>query len=53
MKNAKFKYYVEGQNEEKLITVLKNEALCLAPGSIDVLNVIKKRITNAKLMRLN
>ena len=40
-KMGNYQYYVEGQNEEKLISVLKTEMELVFPGNIDVLNVVQ------------
>lgn len=47
-----YQYYVEGQNEEKLISVLKTEMELVCPGKIDVLNVVQEELTTVRLMQL-
>jgi hypothetical protein len=41
-------YYVEGQNEEKLVSVLKTEMQVIPPGAAEVLNPLVKLIAKAK-----
>ncbi|MCR5720371.1 MAG: hypothetical protein K6F84_07365 [Lachnospiraceae bacterium] len=45
-------YYVEGEDEEKLISVLKTDIRTLIPGKISKFNVIQNRLTKARLMNL-
>lgn len=45
-------YYVEGEDEEKLLSVLKTDMQLITPGKIEKLNVVQKSITNARLMQL-
>ncbi|MGN0269488.1 MAG: hypothetical protein ACI4CX_02205 [Candidatus Weimeria sp.] len=45
-------YFTEGQNEEKLIKVLKTEMKCLIPGKTECLNVLTHKITNGRMMAL-
>ena len=51
-KMGNYQYYVEGQNEEKLISVLKTEMELVCPGKIDVLNVVQEELTTVRLMQL-
>ena len=51
-KMGNYQYYVEGQNEEKLISVLKTEMELVCPGKIDVLNVVQEELTSVRLMQL-
>lgn len=43
-------YYVEGKDEKKLVNVLKSEMMKIAPGKVDVLNVIQQKISDARIM---
>lgn len=47
-----FQYYVEGDDEKKLVEVLKRDMCAVLPGKIQRLNVIQERITNAHLIPL-
>lgn len=51
MKNKIFLYYVEGEDEKKLLEVLKTDRVIEA-GKVQVLNVIQKMISNTRLMSL-
>lgn len=52
MKCDLVQYYVEGQDEEKLINVLKSELRVIKPGRIQCLNVVESQITDARLRTL-
>ena len=45
-KGARYHYFVEGECEKKLISVLKEQKNLIVPGKIDVLDVTKERLTN-------
>ena len=47
-----YQYYVEGECEKKLLTVLKEQGSLIIPGKIEVMNVIQNEIPDAKLMLL-
>lgn len=51
MKNAIIQYYVEGEDEKKLVEVLKNEHL-IKPGKVQVFNAISSRVKDARLMTI-
>jgi len=51
-KNQIYQYYVEGNNEKKMASVLKSEYGHIIAGKIEKLNIVEKRITNQKLMQL-
>lgn len=51
-KNKNVLYYVEGRDEEKLLSVLKTDMQNILPGRVQVLNVVSQKITNARLMTL-
>ena len=51
-KNLIIEYYVEGEDEKKLIEVLKTDMQIIKPGKVRVLNVVSERITAARLMSL-
>ena len=48
----RYQYFVEGKDEEKFISVLKTDMLCIIPGKVQKLNVIEEKITMAKLRTL-
>lgn len=47
-----YQYYVEGEDERKLLSVLKTEMGLIVPGKIDVINVVQEEITSIRLMQL-
>lgn len=52
MKNI-YQYFVEGEDEKRLIEVLKTDMRLIQPGKIQVLNVIQERLTDLKLRILS
>lgn len=51
-KNDILQYYVEGENEERLINALKSELRCIRTGKVAVFDVVKRRMSKNKLMQL-
>lgn len=49
MKSKYVLYYVEGEDEVKLINVLKTNLRVIKAGNVQKLNVIQQRITTARL----
>ncbi len=47
-----YQYFVEGEDEEKIIKVLKTDMQLIIPGKISCFNVVEKKFTNARLMNL-
>lgn len=47
-----YQYFVEGENEEKLLKVLKTDMGLIEAGKIQKFNVVQEKITNARLMSL-
>ena len=47
-----FQYYVEGEDEEKLINVLKSDMQCIVAGKVQVLNPVTEKITAMRLRTL-
>lgn len=47
-----FQYYVEGEDEEKLINVLKSDMQCIVAGKVQVLNPVIEKITATRLRTL-
>ena len=52
MKNDNVLYYVEGKDEEKLISVFKTEMQLILPGKVQVFNPVSQIITKSRLMTL-
>ena len=55
MKKSKIKYYqyfVEGEDERKLINTLKSDMGMVEPGKVQVFNCVKERLTPLRLMTL-
>ena len=49
-----YKYYVEGECEERLINVLKTPPLnCLLAGKVEVFNFITEKLTSQRIAVLN
>ena len=51
-KNRYYHYFVEGQDEEKVVQVLKTDLRCIVPGKVQVFNVIEQKLTKMRLMSL-
>lgn len=51
-KSEYFQYYVEGDNEKKLLSVLKTELELIVSGKIEKLNVVQEKISKIRLMQL-
>lgn len=47
-----FQYYVEGEDEEKLINVLKSDMKCIVAGKVQVLNPVTEKISTMRLRTL-
>ena len=52
VKSKYIQYYVEGEDEEKLLSVLKNRLGFIKPGKIQKLNVVTQIITDMRLRTL-
>lgn len=52
MKSKYVQYYVEGEDEEKLIKVLKSDLGLIRTGRVHKLNVVECEFTNARLMTI-
>ena len=52
MKNI-YQYFVEGEDEKRLIEVLKTDMRLIQPGKIQVLNVVQEKLTDLKLRVLS
>jgi hypothetical protein len=51
-KNELFQFYVEGEDEKKIIETLKKDMNLIKSGKIEVLNVIQKEIKGARIRTL-
>ncbi len=51
-KSKRYHYFVEGECEKKLISVLKEQKDLIVPGKIDVLDITKEHLTELKLRPL-
>lgn len=51
-RNNIYYYFVEGEDEEKLIQVLKTDLRCIVPGKVQKFNVVDKKLNKARLMSL-
>ena len=38
-----YQYYVEGENEKKIVNVLKSEKRCIVSGKVSVFNVTQEK----------
>lgn len=52
MRSKFVQYYVEGEDEERLIQVLKNDLSVIRPGKVQKLNVLQNRLSDTRLMTL-
>lgn len=52
MRSVNIQYYVEGEDERKLVNVLKTELKLIKPGKVQRLNVVDKKITDTMLRTL-
>ena len=52
-KNYRYQYYVEGECEQKLISVFKEQKNLVLPGKIEVFNVTQDRFTNLRLRTIS
>ena len=52
MANKRYHYYVEGQDDKKVIDVLRLKMGLIESGRVDVLNAVTERITDLRLRTL-
>lgn len=52
MKNVSIQYYVEGENEKKLVSIFKSDLRYIKPGKVQILNVLQNYITDAHIRTL-
>ena len=48
-----YQYYVEGDDEKRLIQVLKTDMRLIQPGKVQIVNVVQERLTDLKLRVLS
>lgn len=53
MRSKYVQYYVEGQDEKKLIDVLKTDLRLIKPGKVQILNVMEEEISDFRLGTLS
>ena len=49
MKNSLIQYYVEGDDEKKLVDTLINQLRAIKPGKVQKLNVVERKINDMRL----
>lgn len=49
-KNANVQYFVEGEDEKKLVNTLKNDLKDITPGKVQIINVIQNIVSDMILM---
>lgn len=47
-----YQYYVEGQDDEKIVKVLKTELRLIEPGKVERFNVVSEEFTTLRVMAL-
>ena len=47
-----YHYYVEGEDEKKLLDVLKGELGCIESGKVDKVNVVQTKFSIARIRPL-
>lgn len=50
--NRYYHYFVEGENEEKIVRILKTDMRLIAPGKVEIFNVVERKLTKLRLMSL-
>ena len=53
MKNSIVQYFVEGEDDKKMIDTLKTQMGLIKPGKVQVLNVVTEEITDLRLRALS
>lgn len=51
-KNANYQYYVEGENEKRIINVLKKDLRYILPGKVEKFNVVQEKFTIGRIRTL-
>lgn len=52
MRSRYIQYYVEGEDDKKVVDTLKTKMGLVKPGKVQVLNVVRDEITNVRLRTL-
>ena len=52
MKKGSYHYFVEGEDDAKVINILKTDLCLIIPGKVQIFNVMQEKITNPRLMSL-
>lgn len=52
MKSQYIQYYVEGDDEKRLLSVLKTEMQLIRPGNVQKFNVVEREVTPSRLREL-
>lgn len=50
--NKIYQYYVEGEDEKRIVNTLKSELRCIVPGKVETFNVIQNEFTNGRIRTL-
>lgn len=50
--NKYYHYYVEGNNEEKIVRILKTDMQLIMPGKVQVFNVVEQGLTKPRIATL-
>ena len=53
MKKSIVQYFVEGEDDKKMIDTLKTQMGLIKPGKVQVLNVVTEEITDLRLRALS
>ena len=53
MRNSIIQYYVEGEDDKKVVETLKTKMGLIKPGKVHVLNVVRDEITDLRLRTLS
>lgn len=51
-KDEYYQYFVEGEDERKLVNILKSELKLILPGKVQVFNVTQQKLTKLRMMNL-
>jgi len=52
MKQKTFCYFVEGQDEKKIIDTLKTDLRLIQPGKVQIVNPVQERVTASRILPL-
>ncbi|MCI8293085.1 MAG: hypothetical protein HFH53_06070 [Hespellia sp.] len=51
-KDQYYQYFVEGEDERKLVNVLKSDLKIIIPGKVQIFNVTQQKLTRLRIMNL-